>query len=239
VPGNGVCNIGLYPSRLQFSPDNETLYIGAGSFFNVYHRNSDGSLSFVQRLFEGSGSYIAFSADASSLYAGNVGSNEGRMAVFSRNPGTGALTFVEAEDGEPFPNTFLGPRDIAVSADGTYAYVIANDGIVVLNRNVTDGSLSYKQSYRHGVNGVSGLAQPHEIRLDEGDSRVVVESFTGRLAIFARNSTTGLLTFRGVADSANVTSGSTDDRIIATSDGRTFYRVFLDASRIGVFRYVP
>jgi DNA-binding beta-propeller fold protein YncE len=49
------------------------------------------------------------------------------VAVFSRNPATGALTFVERIKGDlDGVASFVNPLGLAVSADAAHLYVVAN-----------------------------------------------------------------------------------------------------------------
>ena len=83
---------------------------------------------------------VTVSPDGQHVYA--TGSLDHKIAVFTRNTSTGALTFVDA-DTNGFDNVtgLGGPAGLAVSADGAHVYVAAADSsaVVVFSRNSTTG----------------------------------------------------------------------------------------------------
>ena len=123
---------------------------------------------------------------------------EKAVAVFSRDGGTGALTFVEAKfDGQGDVNGLDGVNGLALSVDGQnlYATGAAEDALAVFDRDDSTGALSFRNMHVDGVNGIDGL---------DGVSSVQV-SFDGRyvfaggylddsLDVFGRDAATGDLT---------------------------------------------
>lgn len=67
------------------------------------------------------------------------------VAVFARNPETGALQFVERKkQGEGAVDELRNARNVTVSPDGAYVYAVADldDSIVIFARNATTGKLT-------------------------------------------------------------------------------------------------
>src|SRR6185436_8120494 len=89
---------------------------------------------------------LLVSADGANVYAGNVVSDS--VTTFSRNPVTGALTYVDRLD----PGTQLeGP--LALSPDGAFLYALGSV-LTMFSRDLGTGALSL----------VGGLAEGADAR---------------------------------------------------------------------------
>lgn len=88
---------------------------------------------------------VAVSPDGTSVYA--TAANEDAVALFSRVPSTGSLTFVEFKGEADVPGIaqFDGPVDVTVSPDGAYVYATAaaSHTLVTFARNPGTGALTY------------------------------------------------------------------------------------------------
>jgi DNA-binding beta-propeller fold protein YncE len=156
----------------------------------------------------------------------------GRDAViaFSRDAGTGLLTFVEAEhDGVAGVDGLGGASRVAISADGASVYVIGatDDAVASFSRDTLTGALTFLEAHFDGVGGVDGLDNPSALALSpDGTSLYVASSDERALAVFARDPGTGLLTFLsaehgGLDVDASGTGGS---HVVAVSpDGTSVY----------------
>ena len=148
---------------------------------------------------------LAMSPDGRHLYAS--GSTANSIAVFARDPDSGQLQFLEAEqlgvdDGSDAGGAVVAldrPAGLAVSADGRHLYVAARFGnaVLVFDRESRDsepgfGRLSFRAAYRNGLLGVSGLA---------GASDLVV-SADGAHVYVAAESSSGIVRFDRGADGA-------------------------------------
>src|SRR5262249_56179306 len=105
-----------------------------------------------------------------------VGGLEGEaIGVFGRDPGTGALSFVEVEREGVALDAVIW---LALSPDGAHLYAAsARDGAVAaFARDPGTGSLTFVQALRNGVGGVVGLT----------GARAVVASPDGRHVYVAR-----------------------------------------------------
>jgi len=95
------------------------------------------------------GSRIAMSPDESTLYG--IGFSLGAVAVFSRDPDSGRLTYLESHiDGQNGVNGLWGALDIVVSPDGRFLYVAGyfDEAIVIFARDLETGLLDFKNFYR-------------------------------------------------------------------------------------------
>jgi DNA-binding beta-propeller fold protein YncE len=93
-----------------------------------------GGLTFVEAEFDGVGGVdglweargVTVSPDGQHVYVASQWDHA--VAVFSRNPTTGELTFVEAEfDGVGGVDGLAGARRVVVSSDGQHVYVASKD----------------------------------------------------------------------------------------------------------------
>ena len=149
---------------------------------------------------------MTISPDGKHVYA--TGSDDLAMAIFSRNPDTGVLTFVEAVevfgDIEGVDNTY----GVAVSPDNLSVYVAGqddskyaeNDAIAVYSRNVDTGQLSLVEMVQNGVNGVAGLTALTGITVSPDNKSVYAVNIWYTMAVFSRDPGTGALTFAQVLE---------------------------------------
>ncbi len=154
---------------IALSPDGKNLYATNENMSAVVVFSRDpvsGKLDFLERQVNGVGGVaglggpwgIDVSADGKNVY---VAGADSALAVFSRNPTTGALTFVEAQqNGIGGVAGLGGARGVDVSADGNSVYVTGNSdsALAVFSRNPTTGALTFVEMQKDGVGGVDGLA---------------------------------------------------------------------------------
>jgi 6-phosphogluconolactonase (cycloisomerase 2 family) len=140
------------PNGIVVSPDGLHVYVAnrMSDSLAVYSRNAGtGLLTFVENQVDGVGGVdgleaavgVAISPNGLHVYV--VGEGDDGIAVFSRNPGTGALTVVEFELGD---ERFLRRMSsVAVSDDGTHVFAAgrSRDAVVLLDRDNTTGELDY------------------------------------------------------------------------------------------------
>ena len=192
------------------SPGGKHLY-APGSLdhgLSVFSKDSfSGALTFVEAHVDGQGGITslagcraaAVSPDGKHVYAAAL--TDGAVTVFSRNPTTGALTFVQAIfdlDTGGTIDGLGGAMAIAISPDGEHVYVGArsDDAIAAFTRDPGTGTLTLINVYKNltppilGLDGVEGLAM-------SGDGMHLYASAETDQAVtaFSRNPTTGALTF--------------------------------------------
>jgi len=132
----------------------------------------------------------------------NLSGSDNAIAVFSR-AADGRLTFVEVEfdDGDGGSADGLAScRDVVVSPDGDHVYTAGfSDGkIGIFDRNPATGELTFDSVVEDGV-GLDGLAGVEALAITaDGQSLFAVGSIDDALVAFARNPTTGALTFEDV-----------------------------------------
>jgi DNA-binding beta-propeller fold protein YncE len=139
---------------------------------------------------------VAISEDGASVYvAANV---EGAVSVFDRDPWSGDLSFVEAYFNDTGGITGMnGPASLAVSPDGANVYVAGNGScIVVFDRDLYDGTLSYNQSIcgRPRVHRYLSLAvAPDGNHVYSVGNRNDDQKYFDAVAVFGRDPLTGQL----------------------------------------------
>ena len=154
---------------IAISRDGAHVYV-TGSFDNAvaaFSRDaSTGRLTFVEREKDGVGGVnglkgafsVALSRDGKNVYV--TGHTDNALVVFSRDPLTGALTFVEVhEDGLGGVDGLSGPNVVAVSSDGVHVYVAASGdhSVTDFTRDDATGALTFKDIEKDGVAGLDGL----------------------------------------------------------------------------------
>lgn len=202
---------------------------------------------------------VVVSPNGKQVYA--VSEGDDAIVRFTRNPTTGALTFVESiVDGAGGVTGIAAANAVAVSPDGAYVYVVSGadtGAVAVFARKAASGALTFLEAEKNGQNGVSGLTVGEDVVVSPDGANVYVLGFTpGAVLTFARNSSTGALTFvekdeegvNGVdgigfatelaisPDGANVyVTGEADDSVaVFARDGTTGALTFVEAERDGV-----
>lgn len=200
---------GLYGAQaVAVSPDGAHVY-AAGYLEDavaVFARNSiTGALSFCQVLKDNTGGVdgldgvraLTLTTDGAHLYA--TGRSDSAVAVFSRNAGSGRLTFVELQrDGAGGVDGLYGARGVAVSADGSYLYAMGHyeDALAVFSRSATTGRLTFVEMQEDGTGGVDGLNGACDVVVSpDGNHLYAAGYYDNAAAVFARSTATGRLTF--------------------------------------------
>jgi 6-phosphogluconolactonase (cycloisomerase 2 family) len=102
--------------------------------------------------------------------------SENAVGVYSRDPGTGALTFVEShvDTAAGTDDGLASPTGVAATGDGECVYVTSSteNKIAVFARNAGTGALTWVEVLEDGVGGVTGLQQPKAIVATFGQKHV-------------------------------------------------------------------
>jgi 6-phosphogluconolactonase (cycloisomerase 2 family) len=207
----GVTNM-IGPRTVRVSPDGAHVYVpaDASKSIAVFGRNATtGQLTFVEAQVDGVGGVdgldsaraVALSPDGGHVYV--AAANDSAVAVFARNGVTGALTFVEVQkDGVGGVSGLAVARSVQVSPDGKHLYTAAsgNEGhVAVFTRDGTTGALTFVTKYTDGMGGIDGLGSATWVAVSPDGTHVyAVSGDDHALVAFARNATTGALTFLGL-----------------------------------------
>jgi DNA-binding beta-propeller fold protein YncE len=216
---------GLYEGwDVVVSPDGGGVYVAANNDDGVsaFTRTAaTGTLSFVEAELDNVGGNplnsmtgteaLAISPDGKNIY---VAARDVQAAsVFSRDPGTNALSFVEVErqgdDDASDPGGTVdgldnGPDDVVVSPDGAQVYFLSSTKVAVFDRDATTGRLSFSEVEENGVDDpgdpggtVDGLLSGRVVTTsaDGGEVYAAGTGGAGALVTFSRDKATGKLSF--------------------------------------------
>ena len=199
----GACSAGVQGLRgvrsVVVSPDNAHVY-GVSSLDDAllaFSRSvSTGELTLLQSLFDSdagvdgldSARGVAISPDGKHVYVAAL--LDASLAVFSRNAGSGMLSFVEVErDGFSGVDGLAGAHGVAVSPDGAHVYVASRSdhAVAVFQRDPATGAVTYLESHVDNMVGVDGLDNAEALSVSPDGKHVYVASEgDSAVAVFAR-----------------------------------------------------
>ena len=196
---DGGTGDGLFSCRdVVVSGDNKFVYTAGSSDHKIgrFSRNlTTGALTFGAAVTDGSGGVdgirgvedLALSPGGEHLYA--AGRADDAIAVFSRNPTTGALTFVEAEfNGLGVDDSLDRPLAVDVSPDGKHVYSAAgsnanftgSDAVAAFSRDTGTGALTFLDAYFEGqiqgANTIDGIDQVSDVKVSPDGKHVYAVS---------------------------------------------------------------
>ena len=195
-------------TAIAVSPDHAHVYAAArdSDTLVVFKRNkASGRLSFQEVYKDGvngidglDGAFsVTVSPDGAHVYV--AGLFDDAVAVFTRDPGSGLLTFVEVhKDGVNGTDGLKGALAVRVSPDGRHLYAAGrfDDAVAVFARDANTGMLTFLEFHRDGVNGVDGLAAAYSVPMSpDGKSMYVAGLFDDAIVHFQRDAQSGLLSF--------------------------------------------
>jgi 6-phosphogluconolactonase (cycloisomerase 2 family) len=187
------------------SPDGGHFYLGENYGLVHYTRNTTtGELTFLAKYprntntgFLVNGSTPQITANGNFFYLPCY--IDDALTVFSRNTTTGAVTVLENHiDGQSGVDGLDGASVIALSPDEKNIYVasILEDAVTVFDRDTTTGLLTFRETFKNNVGGVTGLNYANQIKVSpNGQFVYAVGRDDTKLVTFSRNATTGALTF--------------------------------------------
>ena len=240
-------------SAVAVSPDGLNVY-AAGTQDDslvVFNRNPAGALTFVERkrssvdgvtgLAGAAG--VAVSPDGTNVYA--TGGSDNALVIFLRNAATGTLTFMGMEsDGVNGVQGLKSPQAIAISPDGKHIYVACGsaNALAVFARDPASGMLTFVQSVKDNTGGVDGLASVASVAISPDGMHVYAAGkLDDALAVFARDSASGALTFVEVDRQAVGGIDGLDgvEAVAVSPDGTHVYTAAGIASAVAVFDRDP
>ncbi len=251
------------PSVVVVSPGGRNVYVtGAGAeSVVVFSREPDsGRLTFLEAHVNGVDGVLgidtpqglAISPDGKHVYA--TGSDDLAMAIFSRNPDTGALTFVEAVDVFGNVEGVQGTQAVAVSPDNLSVYVtsidsrlrrdddqIRGDAIAVYSRNPDTGQLALVEIIQNGVNGITGLYALSWVTVSPDNRSVYTVDNWFTMAVFRRDPGTGALSLVQVLeDDVDGVSGlAGGEMVVVSPDNQHVYVAARREASVTVFGRNP
>ncbi len=219
------------PKGLAVSPDGANVYAADddSSTIDVFSRNPvTGSLTLTSCIGQHAGCAttspqakaverpfaVAVSTDGKNVYSVSVGSNV--VDEFSRNDANGALSYTGCigQLAGCTPTTpaeaISGPQSIAISADGTSVYVAsenAGGAVDEFSREVTTGALTFKGCV--GAGGCTAapaetLRDANAVVISPDGNNVYVGGQGASISTFARNTSTGAISFQRCIGNSNV-----------------------------------
>lgn len=214
------------PADIVISPDGNHVYMAArndNSVVVLARNPASGSVTFVENKLDetleagsmirglSGASRLLMSDDGRHLYVS--GSNADGLAVFERDPATGTLTFLEAEengvddpdDAGGAPQALDQPAGMRLSPDGGQLYLATRtgDAVVVFDRTVDDGSpdfgrLSYRTAYINGLSGIEGLDGASDIAITDNGEQLFVAAEESNAVTHMNRAPDGSLSMRVV-----------------------------------------
>jgi len=192
------------------SPDGADVYTTS---FNgavaAFSRNAtSGVLTFVEAEIDGVAGVdgldlardVLVSPDGAHVYVAGLGDDA--VAIFSRNPTSGALTFVDlVRDGVNGVDGIDGASALTFAPNGAQLYVAGTveSAIAVFACNRTTGLLTFVEAKKNGVAGVDGLFGVSGLDVsDDGKHLYAVAGSASSLTTFARDAASGALTFQSL-----------------------------------------
>jgi len=207
---------------ITLTPDGRFMYAAASgdqALMSIHRDDLTGQLSLTQTIENRTpddigldGVYgLTISPDGLHLYA--VGSQSDSLIAFEINSSDGSLSHLETEfqgvddpsDSGP-PVSFMDrPLDVVVSPDGLQVFVTSDfsSSLSVFNRDVVTGLLTFQESFKDSVSGISGLGGATGVSISNDNRQIyVLGRAVDSIAWFYR-SNTGVISFKGVISQAN------------------------------------
>ena len=233
-----------YVVGLAISTDGSQVFVTGQSIgtLAVFDRDASGDLT-LRTVFEdgvdgiedlGGAWGVSLSPDDSQLFV--VGYHDNTLVIFDRDA-NGDLsyrtTFKNGVDGvEGLGAAF----DVATSPNGRQIFVTSEDdnALVVFDRDVISGDLSYRETFVDGEAGVDGLNDPYGVLVSDDGSQIFVAATDGNsdgaLAIFSRDTNSGdAISYqgaykngedgsRGLSEPTDVSLNSDETKLFVSND---------------------
>ena len=130
---------------------------------------------------------VVVSPDGKHVYA--AASGDFAVTVFSRNAGTGTLSFVQtlkSANGYQLDSAY----SVAITPDGNQVLVAAqsDDTLVIFDRDAVSGQLTARHTFRDGFSSVDGLNGASSVTVSpDGKHAYVTSNIDDSVALFSRN----------------------------------------------------
>ena len=219
---------------LTVAPDGEHLYLSsvtANGMVAFDRITSTGQLtsSPIQQLSPLVGSQFSVISPGNSEFY-SVGDDA--IRIFRRTPATGTFTSTPADVVQNGVNSVVGltaPRDLVASPDGAHLYAGTSTGIAVFGRNAGTGDLSF-------VEAVGGLARVNSVIVSpDGGFVFAAATNSHTVTIYARNATSGALTFHQSITDTEVSELQGVSSLAISEDGRRLFASSPESDSIAIF----
>jgi trimeric autotransporter adhesin len=223
-------------NSVSLSSDNKFLYATSSSGIVVFSRDlNSGLLQFVEIKTVSGATSTALSSDNKHLYA--TASNDNAVQFFSRDTLSGRLTLMGTyTNGINEIIGLGGAYDVVISPDGSRVYVAGNtdNAIVVFNRNVISGTLTFLISYNADV--ANGLLGVRALAVSPDSAKLYAAGSSQHALVEFDVNSTGLSRKMMLQNGSNGVSGiSGISDVIVSPNGLNLYATGLDSSGVGVF----
>ena len=240
------------PYDVAVSPDGASVYVvdSESDALAVFARHPDtGALTFVEAIVNGVGGVegldavlaVAVSPDGEYVYtASNPSAKDDALVVFSRDPSTGALTYLKAyKDGVDGLDGLQGGTSVVTSSDNRYVYVVGriDDAVAIFGREPGTGELVFVGAHRGNIGG-----RPRAAAISpDGRHLYVVTDQADTILAFERDSGAGTLTFVEMhTDNVDGVDGlEWAIGVTVSPDGKHVYVAGFDDQAVVVFRRDP
>ena len=221
-------------NALAMSTDNVRLYVTASqdNAITVFARDvNSGVLTFLGMQQQGltTPTQVALSRDNAFIYVTSSHS----ISRFTRNPTQGELAYIDTLSSSDGIADLSGAQSITISPDNNHAYIASKDSSALLafSRDAS-GKLAFLQTYKNG-NGINGLGGARSVVVSTDGRWVYVAGMNSKaIAVFNRDSATGLLSFNNFVQN-NSLDGVT--AITTSPDGNYIYTAALFSNAISAF----
>lgn len=184
---------------------------------------------------------IAVADNGTDVYVAGYGDDS--VALFTRNPQDGFLTFRQIlVEGSGGVFGLDGALDVAISPDQGFVYVAGqgSNAIAAFRRNPANGFLTFLGSVADGIDGVDGLRQVTGLAFSHhpshGDYLYASSYGDNAVAIFARQANGTLLFVEQVRDGvAGVDGIQGANALIASAEDQNVYVAGSGESKLAVF----
>jgi 6-phosphogluconolactonase (cycloisomerase 2 family) len=205
------------------------ILLGVFCLWSVPLRAATGDLTFIEKHNDGGGvsglngaRQVNISPDGKHVYVVSIvdTSNNGAVAVFSRDETTGQLTFFESHV-KNHPG-MRGVQDVDVSPNGEFVYLgsITDQAVVVFSRDASSGALTFIESVNTPAPGYGGAQNITSLDIS-ADGLHMYSSGAGRITQWSVDAVTGsVVPVAGIQDRGLFPAS---DRVRLTPDGKHLY----------------
>jgi 6-phosphogluconolactonase (cycloisomerase 2 family) len=237
------------------SSDDQSIYVASknDNAVAVFSRDlNNGQLTFQQSFKDGQNGVdglngaqsVTVSTDNQSVYVASL--KDDAVAIFSRELGTGKLTFQEVlKNGQDGIEGLDGVRAITISNNDQSVYVASryDSAVVVLWRDPGTGKLTFQQILKNDQASIDGLDGAKAITVSPDDKSIYVAAMEdSAVAVFSRVPDTNELIFQQIFKDEQIggidkLSGARAIRVSA--DGQSVYVASFHDNALVVFSRDP